>query len=128
MASIATVTINNGSADVDFDPQYKTPDGTLILQNNLHGILNCEPTLSLSYSPPNTKRPTARVKVSLAYPDVYTDPVLLQKSVTSVARGNIDIVIPASFTSGNRALFQGLMENLMGVAAVSNYIDSDPMI
>jgi hypothetical protein len=88
--------------------------------------------VTLSYSPATVKRPTHRVKFTLALPKTTTVQSQSGASpyMTLVGTGRFtgDIIIPDEFTSDDRADLAAFVSNLIADTIVNGYISSlDPM-
>jgi len=79
-------------------------------------------TIAISSTAPQSKSPVVRCKISLAMPLESYDSVTGLYSYPTTARFNIDVLVPTSATSAQRADVYAYLKNLMAHATVQSLI------
>lgn len=128
MASITTVTLNDGSADRDYVPQYRDPVRGLayVWHSPSNDAYNSK--FFANWSPANGKRPTERTHFHFEHPDAGQDAVTGKHIVYGTSQADVRVVLPKGLTDGAKAMFVNLVQDMVADAIFSSTVQGDPPV
>lgn len=120
MPAATQISVNDATPTAHlFDPVGKTTNGAVLYVNQTDADTSAgAESISLSLSRANANRSTNRVKITFAMPFEQTVDGAVE--VRSIARANVDLILPDDMTASEREDFAALVSNLFDATDVKN--------
>jgi hypothetical protein len=128
MATIATVTINDGSADRDYVPQFRDPVRGLayVWHSSSNDAYNSK--FYLNWSPISAKRQTERTHLHFEHPDAALDAITQKHVVLGVNQADVRVTLVKGMTDAAKTTFYNLLKNAVAHAVFGNAVQGDPPV
>jgi len=127
MAQIADITLVDAlAANVVYSPRKASPENSVLASRGYNVNVDTAATdmlLSVGVSPASAKRPTSRIKASMAIPN--PEYLVTDTAPLSTARVFLDVIVPDDFSQAARDMVNALLADFFSDAAVADAIKSD---
>lgn len=125
MATVANITINDGTANQTFSPVRREGD-RLTFMNRVGTIASSWKSVVLGYSMRSARRRTDKVSIDFTFP--LTRVVDGVPMVADKALFRSQVVLPETMTDSEKTEFTTIVNALTSHAVVKAYIQGDPMV
>lgn len=125
MAAAANIVIADGSsANHTFAPARKTGMLVEYEERTTPHTPDGFYTIGISQTAPNSSSPIIKTRITISLPVEVYDSTTATYSYANTSRVNIDVLMPKTLSSGNRADLYAYAKNLLANAVISGLISS----